>query len=423
METILKLNLHIFTSLKLLKGGMYLLINSLGLIILGFIFWWTVTKFYNTTVIGVSTGIIPLIIIIGIFSKLGLDFSFLRFISNLSVTQGKKLITFSIIIGILSSLIVSSFFYVLFLSQILNQLYKTQLILILGLFIISATSMTIGLIEDGILIGGQYEQSIPLKNLLISTLRIPLLPLLQRFGIVGVVAAWGVPSLISTLFGIVLIIKYLKNGKVKKDERPLSHREFIEYSLGNYVLSILQNAPGLLLPPLVLLIMGVNASAAFYFSWMIASSLQVFPFMFSSVMVPMAVDHTKRYQTIMNCIRLVFVFLIPTSIGLFIFAPSILGILLHQYPASSISILRILIISSYGVALNTIFCYIKRVEKVLKPALLLMALLNVITFGLGGYYLIHHRLTGLVYVWMITNTIISMFVILNIYQRHQRQKQ
>lgn len=417
METKLRLQIKINRSLNFLKGGIPLIINNIGLIILGFVFWGTATRFYNTTIIGVSTGIIPMIVIIGILSKLGLDFSFLRFISDLTEGQGKKFVIYSMIIGMVSSLLFSLFFCLLFFNQIFIKLFKNQLPLIFFFFIISSISQTIGLIEDGILIGSQVEMSILIKNLLFFVFRIPLLPILRGFGFVGVVAAWGIPSLAGALFGIIFIFKYLKIRVTNSNDLPLSIREFLGYSLANYYLSILQNAPGLLLPSFVLLIMGPKASATFYFSWMIANSLQLFPIIFSSVMVPRAVDKTKRRSSIMQCVLITFLFLFPTSLLLYVFAPSIMGIFMFQYMDVGIDLLRILIISSYGFAINTIYIYVQRVEKVLKPAIGLLTLLNVLTFGLGGFLLIDHRLIGLAIVWFFSNASLASLALISIYRR------
>lgn len=417
METKLRRQINLNRSLKFVRGGIPLIINKIGLIILGFVFWAAATRFYSTTIIGVSTGIIPMIIIIGILSKLGLDFSFLRFISTVTEAQRKKFIVYSMMIGMVSSLLFSMLFCLLFLNQIVIMLFKKQLSLIFVFFIISSIAHTIGLIEDGILIGSQVEMSVLIKNLLFFVFRIPLLPILRGLGFVGVVAAWGVPGLVGALFGITYIWKYLKIGVPKSEDLLLPMKDFLGYSLANYSLSILQNAPGLLLPSFVLLIMGPKASATFYFSWMIASSLQLFPIIFSSVMVPRAIDKTKRRSSIIHCIRITFLFLFPTSLLLYVFAPTIMRIFVVQYMDVGIYLLRILIISSYGFAINTIYIYVQRVEKVLKPPIILLTLLNVFTFGLGGFLLIDHKLIGLTLIWLFSNASLAVLALISIYKR------
>jgi len=122
----------------LYRNSYYLMVNSLASAILGFLFWIIAAKLYPSYDIGIATVLVSSSALLIIFSRLGFDFSIIRFFP---IKNKSQILNTSIIASTFFAIILTIFFVIKidFFApdlQILTN-YKNSLIFLLYIIITS----------------------------------------------------------------------------------------------------------------------------------------------------------------------------------------------------------------------------------------------------------------------------------------------
>ena len=93
--------------------------------------------------------------------------------------------------------------------------------------------------------------------------------------------------------------------------------------------------------------------------------------------------------------------MIPAAVILYFGGKWLLGLIGKEYAASGLELLRILAVSSFFMAVSSIFMTIKKVQKDVLGLILLSGLIFGLLIGLGYVFMLAYGVTGIGYAYVI----------------------
>jgi len=170
--------------------------------------------------------------------------------------------------------------------------------------------------------------------------------------------------------------------------------------------------PGLVLPIIVLNLIGAKSDAYFYVAWIISNILTMIPgAVASSLLAEGAHDELVLKDHILRSFKILAVLLVPTIVLVWFLAAKLLLLYGSLYAENATILLRFLTIAAFPGAINVIYFSIKRIQKNVKPIILLAALMAFITV-LTSYLLL--PLLGIEAVgiaWLAAQSVIFIIVV------------
>lgn len=391
----------------LVKNSFFLILTSISSAAFGFAFWAASAKMYNPEDVGIATAIISSMGLLTMCSKVGLDYSIIRFIP----TRNKNnLLSTSIIITTFLVLL----FAILFVLKI--DLISPKIVLLKSpfysifflLFVMANSLYTV----TSISFVGMRKAKLQFLQSLFVGLRVPLLFLFLSFGAMGIFSSTGFSFIFAFLIGIVF---YLHNGiKLKLNIDKSFLVESIHFSIGNYAISLLITAPNLILPVIVLNVLGTEETAYYYIAFSIASFLFMIPNTISTSLFVEGSHGEQIRNTVLKSLVLIFSLLIPLCIVLYFTGGELLEIIGKDYSANGIELLRLMIISSFFISIVAIYTSIKRIQKEMTKVVILSGVIFSLLIGLSYFLMQKWGLLGIGYAWITSYCVGSFFVCLMI---------
>jgi O-antigen/teichoic acid export membrane protein len=246
-----------------------------------------------------------------------------------------------------------------------------------------------------------------LQSLLIGSRILFIIPLVF-LGTMGIFSSVGVSFILASL----LLLFPLMQAGVRP--QPAVDKEFIRttyhFSVGNYLTNLFMSAPTYILPLMVLNLLGADATAYFYVTLMIASLLYMIPNAVSTSLFVEGSHGEALKTTVLKSIYAIFLLLIPAIVLLYLFGDFVLGLVGKDYSMSGFELLKVMVIASVFVAVNTIFSSIKRVQKEVKQLLLLNGVTSLLLLALSYVFMLNFGLIGAGYAWIISYGISAVIV-------------
>ena len=213
--------------------------------------------------------------------------------------------------------------------------------------------------------------------------------------------------LLSALFTILLLCKSVRFD-FKVDKKFIN--ESFSFSSGNYISSVLQTVPTMIMPILILNLLGEAEAAKYYIAFAIGNLVLIVPDSLStSLFVEGSHDESLRKSVIKAGVA-IYAFLIPAVILIYFFGDFLLGLVGKDYAEAS-ELLRLLAISSFFVAVYSLFLPVQnvrmRVESIVKLNLLRFLLL----MGLSYVFILRFGIVGIGYAWIITYGVMALGIV------------
>jgi O-antigen/teichoic acid export membrane protein len=390
----------------LYKNSFFLLLSCLTGAGFGFIFWMLAAKIYPNEDVGIAAAMISSISLIVLISGFGLDQSIIRFFpeknkNNVFSTSAIITTFFSVLVGII--FIVGSKLWIPdqdFLKYSIAALY----LLFLAVYsIVSLTGTTF--------IALRRTEFNFLQNIIAGSRIFFLFPFifLGAMGIFGAVCASFILAFITS---IVLLVRSGIKFVFILDKTFL--RDALNFSAGNYLAGLLITAPALILPIMVLNVLGAEATAQYYIAYSITVLLFMIPSAVStSLFVEGSYGETLKKNT-MKSLFIIFFLLIPAIIILYLFGGFILGSIGKSY-VEGLDLMRIMVLSSFFVAIVNIYFSIKKVQKDMKRLVVLSAVLFFLLIGLSYVFMPMFGIVGVGYAWIggygLCSVVVGMMVL------------
>ncbi|HEV2339191.1 MAG TPA: oligosaccharide flippase family protein [Patescibacteria group bacterium] len=389
---------------SLYRNSIYLMLSTFITAGFGSLFWILAARFVSADQIGIATAIISTSTFIMQFSLFGLKNSIVRYLPK-SVTKNAKINTGANFIIIVSLLLSVSFLLLLplisppllFLRN--NSIYSF-------LFILFCISFTLNQFQEGVFVAYRSTGYVVIKNALWGVVKVVLPFFLYGLGSFGIFLAFGFGSIISTLFGIIILIIAFHFQL-----SPFIRRDVIQkmgkFSFGNYLGTVVAYIPQFVLPIIILNNIGPKENAYYYIDQQIANLLYIIPIATTqSLFAEGSHDENSMKQHVKKSLFFIFLLMIP-SVGITIFMGSfVLHIFGHQYAGNGLQFLQLLAFSALFVSINNVGTALLNIRKKVITYILLNIIAASLFIGFSFLFLSLHLL-GIGYAWLIAQGVLS----------------
>jgi len=268
---------------------------------------------------------------------------------------------------------------------------------------------------DNVMMAVRKAKFIFVHVLIFNVLRLGLLVLLvvfsKSFGIFG---SWSTATFIALLVGLFLLLPRTQPGYrfyFVLDRKEVSG--MLHFSFLNYLGSLFLYTPGLVLPIIVVNLLGTKSNAYFYMAWMMSGVLTMIPTaVATSLLVEGSNDPEKLKNLIRRSLKMIAVVLIPAVVLVWFLAYKLLLFYGGLYAENAVTLLRWLAIAAFPSAINIVYFSIKRVQKNMKPVILLTSFMAVITIFTSYLLLPRLGINGVGIAWLVGQSVISLIVII-----------
>jgi O-antigen/teichoic acid export membrane protein len=393
----------------LYRNSLFIFINTMTGTILGFLFWTLASRLFSPSDMGISTAIVNAMAIIASLSTLGLNTGIIRYMPNSSKKAEvfNAALTIAAICGLFLGVIFIMFIELF--SPSLHFLKRMDFFILFNLFLLFQIGQ--GFVNYGLL--ALRKAPYPIIQNIGAGIRIPLLIPFTIFGVIGIISSIGLGYVISFLFGILLLKKF--SIKVKPRFHLASIREIIRYSLYTYIADCLFIIQSSILPIIILNSIGAKEAAYFYAAFSIASSLYAVS---NSIFMSMLIEgsHELGLRTLIKkSLKASFIVIIPSAIIMFFLGYIPLMIFGGEFSEKGFPVLRALILASPFVTLNALFMDAKRVQKDMKPLIMLAGFLTTSIIIMSYFFMERIGLIGVGIGWLAgqcTTSIIILVIVL-----------
>lgn len=408
----------------LYSNAFFLILANVSSALLGFIFWIVVARFYTVEDVGVASAIIAGMGFVVSFARLGLEMGLVRFLRQ-DGQDAKSIINTVFTIGLLASIVAALVFIIGL------DLWSPALVFIMDnpaylvAFVVFTAVSTLSVFVENAFIAVRRSGFAAAKSLIFSLIKLPLpIVLAASLKAFGVFTSWGIALIVALLVSVFLFLPRAQAGyQFFFTIKPRVVKNMLRFSFANYVSTFFWGAPGVVFPIMVINLLGAEPNAYFYIGWAMGGVLMMIPMaVATSLFAEGSYDATTLEAHVRRSLKMVFVLLVPTVILVLLIADKLLLLFGGSYSESATLLLRILTLSTFPLAINSIYLSIKRVEMDLKAIVGLAAFMAVISLGLGYILLPGMGINGAGIAWLVGQGVTTLVVIVIFFRRRRQTK-
>jgi O-antigen/teichoic acid export membrane protein len=370
----------------------------------GFFFWMIAARLYTVEQVGLATALISSLGLVLLFSRLGFDSSIIRFFSS---EEKGKIISTSLIITTAACILAGIIFILLADLLSPSMIFMREPGYALAFLLIGAVN-SVAAVTGKAFIADRKADHYFYQNLFMA-LRIPALVPLAFLGVFGIFGSVGLAYLVASIFGLAALQR--SNADIRPDVDLNFIRRSFRFSSWNYVSSILSVAPTLIIPIMVLNMLGEAEAAKYYIAFAIGNLVLIIP---SSLGTSLFVEGSHGEGLRKGVLRAggaSLLLLVPAVLVLFLFGDRLLGMLKGEY-VDAFDLLRIIDLSSFPVAVYSLFIPIQNVRLRVESTVWLNAMRCMLLLGLSYMLVQRYGILGAGYAWMATYWAIALWVVL-----------
>lgn len=390
------------TKKPLYRSSFFLVLSSVFNAGCGFFFWMIAARYYSVEAVGLATALVSSLGLVVLFSRLGFDFSIIRFFPS---GDKAKIFSTTLIITSAATVLVAAAYILLidFLSPSLAFLKEPSNAL--GFLLIGAVNSVANITGNAFIADRKANQYF-LQNIFMA-LRIPLLVPLVFLGTFGIFGSLGLSFLIASFFGLMIPRRNLIVKKQKIDADFI--RSSFRFSAWNYSSNILSMAPTLMLPIMILNMLGEAEAAKYYIASAIGNIVMIIPNSLGTSLFVEGSHGVGLKKSILSAIGGSLVLLVPAVLALFFFGDRLLGLLREEY-LDAFNLLRVLALSSFFVTFYSLFIPIQNVRMKVESIAKLNTIRCLLLLGLCYMLIPQYGILGVGYGWIITYIIIALVI-------------
>lgn len=391
-----------YVSDPLYTNSIFIILTTFSNSGFGYFFWLLAAKFYPREDIGVGAALISAMTFILLLSKLGLDTAIIRYFPS---GNRSGVLSTSIIISIATSIALGSFF----LTGI--DIWAPDLTILKSrnaiIFVIFLVGSCISSLTANAFIALREVKIRFFQSIIVGSRVLLLIPL-AFLGAMGVFGSVGISFIFSAIFAIYFMSRtgvYLQSNI---DKGFL--KDAFSYSAKNYIINALIASPNLLLPIMVLNVLGAENTAKYYIAFTLSSILFVIPDSVStSLFVEGSYGESLKKAAIKSTIATLSL-LVPLVVAFYIGGGYLLDLIGRGY-TETLDLLRLIVISSFFLAIYSIYISIKRVQKDLNNLMILSGLFLILILLMSYLSMPKLGLIGIGYSWLLSYGTITVLII------------
>ena len=406
MYSKIKSNSKIFMYISdpFIQNAIYVMLSSVFGAGFGFIFWIFAAKFYSAENVGIATALISSMGLLVLLSKVGLDFSVIRYFST---SERDKVFNTSLTITTLLA-VFFGVIYVFGIDTFSPELYLLKrpynsIIFIIILAINSITTLTgISFIS---MRKGKYHC---LQSIITGSRLLFLVPFIN-YKAIGIFSAVGISFFFSLLVSVYLVRKSGVKLGWAIDQTYL--KDSFQFSAGNYLVSLFMLGPTMILPILILNTLGAESAAYYFIAYSIASLLFMIP---NSISLSLFVEGShgeEMKKTVLKSLFLIYSLLIPSIAVLCLFGGEVLKIISTEYAEKGLELLQLLTFSYIFLGISQTYFSIKRVQKNILNVVFINCFSFISLIGLSYALMVKYGIIGVGYASILSNALTCLLII------------
>jgi O-antigen/teichoic acid export membrane protein len=403
----------------LYANAFYLMADNAMSAIFGFAFWVVAARFYPAEAVGLASTVIAATGLLASLANLGFGYGLIRFLPNAG-EKSNRLLNSSFTISILASLLASLIFLggLGFWSPALLFLRRNPILI--AAFLVFTAALTLRSPTGQTFIAKRRTGFLLVRDVIINVLRLSLVMLLAGvFHSFGIFGSWGISLCVALLFNVLLFLPRVQQGYRPRLVIGREIKEIMRFSFGNYLADLLQAAPGLILPIMVINLSGAAHTAYFSIAWSVVVIVTMVAESTSwSLFAEGSHEEVRLGLNVRRSSKLIFLILMPVVILVLALADKLLLAFGSAYSENATTLLRILTLSALPLAVNTVYLYIKRVEKRLHILIGVTALLGVMTLALSYVLVPRLGITGTGVAWLISQGAVALAITAGLVRKH-----
>ncbi|MFV2022245.1 lipopolysaccharide biosynthesis protein [Micromonospora sp. LOL_023] len=251
----------------LLHSAVALMTSTVASAGLGFVFWVVAARWFPPEAVGRASAAVSAMALLAGLAQLNLINLYARFLPGAGQHTRRLILTGYAASAVMSLLLGGGFLVLGLGTGIIGPAPAQRLV-----FVAAVVASAIFFISDGVLTALRKAGSVPVKNVIASSAKLALLPLLAGTAAGdGMLIAWAAPMLVTMLGVNWWILRRLApaHARTAPAAPAPARRELLGFASAEYVNGLLTNAVAFLPPVMVAGVLGVTASAYFYIPWTI----------------------------------------------------------------------------------------------------------------------------------------------------------
>jgi O-antigen/teichoic acid export membrane protein len=384
---------------------------------LGFVYWVIAARYFPQESVGLASAAISSMLLLGEVGVFGLTSMLIGQLSR-KAHKPSTLISTALIVTVFTSGIPAILFGLIAPKLSVELAPLSDSFWNLMLYGIGVVSISTGLILDYSTIGLERGELQLWRNVIFAVTKLAALVgasvwISSRSGMT-LYGTWTV----SALFSLILSLAYsLSKGLKLSDLIPdfSLYKRLGGLAIGHHALNLATQAPGMILPILVTVLLSLSVTASFYIAWMITSFILFVPTSLSITLYAAAAKYPESGQPRMRfSLLLSFVLGIVANILIFSFAKPVLAVFGEVYVLQAEQVLKILALSVFPHTLLVHFVAKVRIDETANkaaPVVWFGAFLQ-LTFASFGAKLFNT--IGFSAGWLIGLTIVALMITPNV---------
>jgi len=256
---------------ELLRNSFYLALSFATMGAFGFAFWTINARLFTASQVGIATTLISATTLVSYLSLLGFNSTFVRYLPT-SRNRNSEINT-GLILVFGAGLVLGALYIGVVPSFTPKLLFVRSSPIFFGLFVIFAGLSAVNIVTDFVFIAYRAAKfNFIVDGILQSGTKLILPVMLVSVGSYGIFASVGAGATVAVAFSIFFMVRFFQyRPKLEVSQQVV--RTVFRYSAGNYVANLLNIAPIMALPLIVLDGIGPAAAGYYYITFQVATLL------------------------------------------------------------------------------------------------------------------------------------------------------
>jgi O-antigen/teichoic acid export membrane protein len=379
------------------RNSALLLLNYIIDSILTIFFWLIAAEFYPKHAVGMAAALFSSIFIVELLSKLGLDYTIIRFFPqrDRSMVLG-TCISLATVLNIFMGLMVIVYLNFWPSDQVLLK-GENALIFLLILITFLLIDLT------GISFIAMQRPELTLLQTLISNSAVLFLLSFIFLGAMGILASALAALIVAICVTFMILSRLSLKPALRLDRQFL--RDSIKFSIKNYISDILILTPKQVLAIITLSFLGADVAAHFWIACTVAALPFLIPTAISLALLVEGCNTQYLKKNVAKSLILSFALLTPAIVLLYNYGGSLLAIIgRDEYFESyidSLELMKVMVLSSFFIAVVDIYFTVKRVQREVNDLIFISCLIFALITGLSYMLIPRFGLVGAGYAWLV----------------------
>lgn len=386
---------------SLLRNSSFLMLNSVLVSALGFVFWTLAARYFPASSVGTTTTVISAVTYASMMGTLGLPNTVIRFLARdpdrvmVLMTTGVVATGAGVVVGLVWCVIPGH------LGIPLSSVGSGWLTVPLVTVVVALGSL--GAVAQSAIIALRKSKWVVVENGLASIVKLLALPLAVGFASAGLFALFLVSLAVSTVASLVIIVRVVGEPRERWLRRvelsSIGHMR--SFAAGNHVAALASLLPGTALRIIVLDQLGAQYAAYLAMPLMIVALLKIIPSTAAqSLFAEAAADEESLGRQARRTLRAIYVVLIPAIVVLVVLARPLLSVFGTDYADAGTRCLQLLALSGLFAGFNYVADTILNAQRRVRAYVAVNVIGSV--FGIGfPVALLGFGLTGVGFGWLL----------------------